>query len=266
MKTKYFSIICNKHILLLISLILGLSLGLKAQKIKVVTTSIVEIDNKLVISYDLVKSKETQQFYISLEITSSTGNKISIKSLEGDIGNQVTGGTNKQIVWDYNADGIVLHDNINIEIFADPIIEKILTTKVSTGKALILSTILPGAGLSKIEKGKPYWLIGTAAYGLLGYSYMLNKKANENYDSYISNTDKTLNDQLLSDSQRQNKLSKTMAYTAIGIWSVNMVWTAIKAKKSKAIDISYIKNKNLQFCAGYDPWTKTAGFNLKLRF
>jgi hypothetical protein len=241
-------------------------INMHSQKIKVVTISIQDIDNKLVINYDLVKSKETQQFNVSLEITSSSGNRISIKSLKGDIGNQVTGGTNKQIIWDYNADGIVLHDNINIEIFADPIIEKSLTINVSTGKALFLSTILPGLGITKIERGKPYWIIGVAAYGTLGFSYIMNKKANNEYEGYLANTDEKLNDELLADSQCQNKLSKTMAYTAIGIWGINLVWTAIKAKNSKQKKISSLNNKNFQFYTGYDPWTKTAGFNLKLRF
>jgi hypothetical protein len=243
------------------------SINVQSQKIKVVTVSVEDIDNMLVINYDIEKSKVTQQFDISLEITSSSGNKIAVKSLKGDIGKNVAGSLGKKIIWDYNTDGIVLQDKIYIEIFAEPVIDETITTKsVSTGKALFLSTILPGLGISKIEKGKPYWIIGIAAYGTLGFSYIMNKKAHNEYEGYLANTDEKLNDELLADSKSQNKFSKTMAYTAIGIWSVNLVWTAIKAKKIKAIDISNIKNKNFQFYTGYDPWTKTAGFTLKLRF
>jgi hypothetical protein len=242
-------------------------LDLYAQKIKVITTSIQDVDNKLVIKYDIQNQKPGQSFKVTLEVTSSSGNLLAVKSLNGDIGDNVEGGLNKQIVWDYNADGIVLQDNINIEIFADPIIDKNLPAKhIGVGKALMLSTICPGLGMSKIEKGKPYWLMGIVAYGTLGYSYILNKKANENYDSYIANTDKNINDELLSDSQSQNKLSKTMTYTAIGIWGINLVWTAIKAKNSKQKDLVITNNQRLQFYPGYDPWTKTTCFNLKLQF
>jgi hypothetical protein len=243
------------------------SIHLYSQKIKVQTKSIEEIDNKLVVKYDLAKSKTDQKFNISIEITGSNGYILQTKSLSGDIGKNISGGTKKQIVWDYNADGIVLNETINIEVLADPIFEESLTIEsVSMGKALFLSTILPGLGMSKIEKGKPYWLMGCAAYGTLAYSYILNKKANENYDAYLTNTDKTLNDELLSDSQHQNKLSKTMAYTAIGIWSISLVWTAIKAKNTNRKIISNLNNKNFDFYTGYDPFTKSAGFNLRLRF
>ncbi len=240
---------------------------LNAQKIKVVTLSIQDIDNKLVINYDFVKSKEKQHFKVTLQITSSSGNPITIKSLSGDIGEDIPGGPDKQIIWDYNADGIVLQDKINIEIFADLIIDESEPVKsISGGKAILLSTIVPGLGLSGLDKGKPYWLMGIAAYGTLGYSYILNKKANENYDSYLANTDKDINDELLSDSQSQNKLSKTMACTAAGIWGINMIWTAIKAKNRNKKNIGLLSNPNFNLYSVYEPFTKTSGLGIKLTF
>jgi hypothetical protein len=255
-----------KLFLLLFILLCLQGIHSNAQKIKLVTISIEEIDNKLVIKYDIVKGKENQLFNISLVISGSSGNIISIKSLKGDIGENIPGGHGKTIIWDYNADGIVLQDNINLEIFAEPIMNESIELKtVSTGKALFLSTILPGLGLSKTDQSKPYWLMGVLAYGSLGYSYLLNKKALDNYDSYLANTDEKLNDGLLSDSQSQNKLSKTMAYTAIGIWGINLVWTTLKAKNCKNKNLVHNK-KNFDFIAAYDPFTKTLGMNLKLKF
>jgi len=232
-----------------------------AQKIKVTTKSIEDIDNKLVIKYDLVKSKANQHFKVSLEITSTKGLSISINALSGDIGDSIPGGINKQIVWDYNADGIVLNEDISIVVIAN-----LLETDVSMIKALALSSIWPGLGMSKMEKNGPYWLMGIVGYGSLGASVFLNKKANENYESYKENTLDELNDGFLSKSQSQIKLSKTLAYSAIGIWGINLVWTAIKAKRYNQKTISMLKKQQLFFYTGYDPHTKTKGFTLKYRF
>ncbi|MDF1551256.1 MAG: hypothetical protein P1P88_25775, partial [Bacteroidales bacterium] len=89
---------------------------------------------------------------------------------------------------------------------------------------------------------------------------------NDSYSSYLSNTDKNLNDGLLSDSQNQNKRAKAMGYTAVGIWGINLIWTAIKVKNSKQNEISSLNNKNFVFYTGYDPFTKTASFNLRIQF
>jgi hypothetical protein len=232
-----------------------------AQKIKVVTTSIEDVDNKLLIKYDLLKSKAAQYFIVSLEITNSEGYPIPVKSLSGDIGDNISGGTNKQIVWDYNADKIIMQQDINIQVVA-----YLKGEKVGLSKALILSTLWPGMGMYKKDKGKPYWMLGIAGYGSLGASYFLNKKANDNYDAYIRNNVDEQNDKLLSKSQNQNRLSKTVAYSAIGIWCINMVWTTIKAKNFKQKGVAMYKNQNLIFYTVYDPYTKTSGFTLKLNF
>lgn len=232
-----------------------------AQEIKVNTTSIEDIDNKLVIKYDIINSTEDQNFDITLQILTSARGVITTNSLSGDIGKNVKGGKNKQIIWDYTSDNIVLQDNINIIVAAD-----LMKNSVGIGKALILSAVCPGLGISTLDKGKPYWLLGVVGYASLGASYLFNKKANDNYNLYIKNTDESLNDGLLADSQSQNKLSKTMAYTAIGIWSVSFIWTAIRAKNKNQSTISMLNQQKIFFYTGVDPYTKTAGFSLKYRF
>jgi hypothetical protein len=133
-------------------------------------------------------------------------------------------------------------------------------------KALLLSSVWPGLGMYKADKSIPYWILGVAGYGSLGASYYMNKKANDNYEAYKNNTVDEQNDVLLSKSQDQNKLSKTFAYTAVGIWGINLVWTAIKTKKVKQSGVVMHKNQNLFFYTGYDPFTKTSGFTLKINF
>jgi hypothetical protein len=253
--------------LLMATILFNSGLNLLAQKAKVANTSVEDVDNKLVITYDILNAKASQSFNVSLEITGSSGDVISAYSLSGDIGENVTGGSNKQIIWDYNSDRIVVNEMIYFEIIALPIQSGISEVKdVNTGKAILLSTILPGLGLTNIKSGGPYWLMGIAGYGCLGASYFYNKKANESYTTYLENTDASQNDELLSDSQSQNLLSKTFAYSAIGIWSINIVWTAIAANRLKQKKIGLINNRNLLLYAGFDPFTKASSFTFKLNF
>jgi len=254
-------------ILLLASIINIFGINMLAQKVKVINTSIEDVDNKLVIKYNILHSKAEQTFNISLEITDASGSQIPAGSLSGDIGENVRGGSNKQIIWDYNSDRIVVNEMINFEIIARPMQAEITeVADIKTGKAILLSTILPGLGLSKMNKGGPYWLMGIAGYGCLGASYLYNKKANDSYTAYLENTDVSQNDELLSKSQSQNQLSKTFAYSAIGIWSINLVWTAIKAKKMKQKNIGQMSKQNMLFYAGYDPFTKASSFTFKMNF
>ena len=64
--------------------------NLNAQKkVKIETTSLEIVDNKLVIKYDFVKSKKNQLFDVWLEITTASGKKLNASSLSGDLGNNV---------------------------------------------------------------------------------------------------------------------------------------------------------------------------------
>lgn len=235
---------------------------LQAQSVKVETSNLEIVNNKLIIDYNFIKSKSTQRFNVWVEITKSTGEKINAQSFSGDIGDDLKGGENKQIIWDYNKDGIILNDDINVEVFAN-----ITVLGPGMGKALLLSTIFPGLGLSKIDPGKPYWLMGVVGYGLLGGSLLMNKTAVQNYEDYLNTEDPIDSEDLFSRSEENSKLSKTFAYSAIGIWAVNLIWTAVKAKNSQsAITGSLNKKQKVFLYGGLDPKTKSAGFTLKYRF
>jgi len=235
---------------------------LKAQKVKIETTNLEILNNKLLIDYQFVKSKSTHHYSVWVEITKSTGEKINANALSGDIGDNITGGENKQIVWDYNKDGIILNDEINVEVFAN-----ITVLGPGMGKAMLLSAVLPGLGLTAIDKGKPYWLMGVAAYGLLGGSIYLNNQAVQQYNDYLNESeDAMLSQDLLSRAQGSDQLSKTLGYSALGVWLGSMVWTVLRAKSDSKATMGFNKKQKLLFYGGIDPYTKTKGFTLKYRF
>ena len=251
----------KKFIIVLFFTVLCSNGALIAQKTTVEITSVEDVDNKLIVKYNFIDSKESQRFNVTLEITSSTGQYIQANSLSGDLGNRISGGQNKQIVWDYMADGFVMSGNLNFEVIA-----LLTSAEFNMARSLFLSTVCPGLGLNSVDKSHPYWLMGVAAYACLGTSFYLNKKANDNYSSYLSNTEDNLNDELLNKSRNQNKLSKTFGYSALGIWGINLVWTVVRTHQKNKTSIGSINNRNLKFYSVYDPILKTNGFGLNYRF
>ncbi|OQX97084.1 MAG: hypothetical protein B6I20_13415 [Bacteroidetes bacterium 4572_117] len=235
---------------------------LQAQSVKIETTNLEIKNNQLFITYNFVKSKSSHSYNVWVEITKSTGEKINAKSLSGDIGPNIQGAESKQIIWDYNKDGIILDDEIDIEVIAD-----ITINDPRTGKAILLSSILPGLGLSKVDPGKPYWLMGVVGYSLIGGSVIFNKAAVANFNDYTNSEDPVISDDLYATSADKDKMSKICAFSAIGLWAGNIIWTAIKAKNSQnAITGRFNKKQKVLFYGGLDPKTKSAGFTLKYRF
>src|SRR4030042_5312580 len=163
------------------------------------------VNDRLIIKYNILGVNPDDRFKMQLEITDSTGNKIKANSIYGDIGDNVSGVTPKQIIWDLAADSVYLNIGISVEILVTKILpaktdiaglkdttiiaartdsslaekhvkvsekEKKSTSykSVKTGSNLILSTLVPGLGLTRLSEGKPYWILGIAGYGCLASS------------------------------------------------------------------------------------------------
>ena len=255
-----------KFVFLLISILL-FGFNVNAQKVEMETTNLEIKNNKLVISYDFTKFKKSQTFEVWIEISTLSKKQINATSLTGDIGKTVTSGIGKQIIWDYVADGVLLNEEINVEVKA------ILNVPIKNNSAsinlkpILLSALVPGLGLTNIDKGKPYWIMGVATYGLIVGSVIMNKNAVADYDSYLAeNNDYNKSEDFLKNSETKDQNSKIMAYSSAGIWAVSMVWTIIKAKKQGKSVTSILNTKKVFFYSGINPRTKSAGFTLKYRF
>ena len=196
-------------------------------------------DNNINIYYNILNSKETDKFRIWVEITDSTGNKIDARSLSGDIGENISGGNNKKITWNLAADGIYMDAGIFVQVNA----EKIKSTEtakivrpvksVSRGGVIFQSLVFPGWGLSRINKGKPHWLKGLAGYGCVAAAVIYNKKAVSSYHDYLGSNDMQQSDIYYNNSVKENNLSKIFAYTAIGIWVTDFIWTVAGSSNLK---------------------------------
>lgn len=74
-------------------------------------------DEKLLISYDLVQTDEAKSFSVVLFITSG-GSQVKTSSAYGDVGNNVSPGREKAIVWYYKDDFDGDIGNVSVEVLA----------------------------------------------------------------------------------------------------------------------------------------------------
>jgi len=230
-------------------------------------------DNLLHISYDILNSSPSDNFEVSIYIKDEEGHEITAKTLAGDIG-LTQGGGSKRITWDPAADNIFINSKIYIKVNAtltgqpEPASSQVEdvgsgyrfeNSKRSDGfyrgQVFIQSALLPGLGMARIT-GKPHWLKGIATYGCIAGAVVMNRKALDTYagiDELIEYDDKNA---LYQEANKQNQYSNLLAYGAIGIWSIEMVWTLI-GTSGPQWDRWVEKRMNLSLDSYVDPLNAT---------
>ncbi|MBA7551479.1 hypothetical protein ES705_44019 [subsurface metagenome] len=232
---------------------------------KIENTNLKVENDKLIINYDIVNSKSKEKFNVWVEITTLSGEKISANSLSGDIGDNINGGTRKKIIWDIKNDNIYLDEEINVLVKAEIISLEEYST-VGRGEAFFLSTVFPGAGFTKIKKGKPHWLKGIAVYGCLAGSFVLNKQAVTNYDNYLVEKDIKKREALAVDWDQQHKISRALAITGFSIWGIDLIRT-LSARITQSDNTTGLLNSSgFSIDYKYDHITKSPIVSLYYRF
>ena len=77
------------------------------------------VDDKVIISYDLVNAKPKELFDIKVEIFNSAGYKIDAQTFEGNF-SDVKRGKKKQIKWYIGEDYVNFEDWLRIQMFLAP--------------------------------------------------------------------------------------------------------------------------------------------------
>jgi hypothetical protein len=188
-----------------------------------ITTPVVDFDGtQLAISYDIIIEKATSaKFFVWVEIEKMNGEQLQLKNISGDIGDIYTG-TSKKIIWIPEKDSIFLNENVLVEIKAEKYVKSF-----NKGSAILLSTVLPGLGQTKISKGKPWWLAGVSAYGLLAGGFIVHKNYLNSYDSYRFEEDPSRRVELLDQAQQQLNLSSALVISGASIWAANLIWVTM---------------------------------------
>ena len=261
-----------------------------------VAISYPELDQKeqvVHIHYHIEGSISSDKFRVALLITDQGGEKLDARSLSGDVGADVSGGGQKHIVWDAGADSILLDQTIDVLILVEALtptrrellaledaqrqqeehavqaLEELNSTTLpgaklppqvqiksfSRGGLVSRSLLYPGWGLS-IVKRKPHWIKGLAAYGCVVGSVVLNRKAIETFGQIEDFEDYPTKDELYQQAVLQDNLSEVLAYTAVGIWAADFIWTLVGTRGIK----------NFEVHPKMDPLTYTPMLGITYRF
>ncbi|MEX2427243.1 MAG: hypothetical protein WD577_03250 [Bacteroidales bacterium] len=220
----------------IITLLSFLHATCNAQSATGISKPILELaDSAVIIRYDILESSPVDKFIVSIAITDSVGEHINANSFSGDIGKDVAGGADKKIIWDFLAD----HSDVNELLYFQVVADKVMTeqavnvssnkTKEQTfnrGGLIVQSILIPGTGLTRLKQ-KPHWIKGLLGYGAVASSVVFYSKSNDNYTNYLNAEDLTARDNYYTASIKQESLSHALLYSAIGIWTVDFLWTLI---------------------------------------
>jgi len=239
-------------------------------------------EGTLHIYYDIVGTEPGQRFYISMSVEDENGKSIAARQLSGDVGENVRGGMNNHIAWEYEKDNVFLDAEIFIKVNAELTTPPVTVEKQAAGDeglreessqdgksysrtGLVLQSVaLPGLGLTKVT-GKPHWIKGVAGYGCIAGSVVLNRMAISTYQS-ISDFDTAEESKAAYDkSVTQDNASEILAYVAIGIWVTDLIWTVV-GTSSLSDRLSYAQHRGFSLTGDLDPVSRAPKIGLVYRF
>ena len=195
-----------------------------------ITSPRLEFDGKkLQISYDILNSKASDQLFIWVEIQKKNGEPLRAASLSGDIGD-MKAGKSKVITWIPENDSLFLNEMVDVEIKAEKYVKSF-----NKGSMVLQSLLIPGLGQTKISKGKPYWIMGVAAYGTLAGGFIFNSKANKTYEQYKVEEDPKKRSELYDQTQKQMNMSGAMFISSAAIWTANLFWVIATPNRTQPL-------------------------------
>ncbi len=263
-----------KYITLTLSFIIFFVSGVLSQsKATIENVDFFQDGDNIIIKYDILKAKNNETFTIWVEVHTSKSGKINPKSVMGDVGNYVSGGKGKEIIWNVKGDNINLDEEISIEVMGKPnAIAKDVSKypppvkvksdrKVSVPAAMGLSLILPGLGNTYAKKGGAYWLLGVVGYGMIAGSIVMNNSAYNAYEDYKDEADFDERKNLHDKAVRNDRMSKYLIYGAAGLWVIDLVWTGLQAGN---VNKKYRDSKVMIYPV-YDPVHQSTGVNLTIK-
>lgn len=220
-----FDNVLKKHLFIL--LIFSSFFCFGQNPIEISAPTLVYENENLYISFDL--NDKHSNYEVGIEVVNSLGIEINARAFSGDIGPNIKAGKNKSITWNIAKDNIFLDETISVKIVAN-----LVPKPYNKGVLIFQSTVWPGWGQTKLKNGKPYWLVGFTGVACLAGSYIYNQQSINSYDKYIDAISAQDSESYYDQAVQQDNTSKILAYSAIGIWAVNVIWVALMPNEIKA--------------------------------
>lgn len=126
-------------------------------------------------------------------------------------------------------------------------------TEIKTGKTILLSTVIPGYGLTKLSGGKPYWLITVAEAAGIASAVYFNQQAAASYRNYRRpvTVEQARTDYV--NAVMQQRISRASAITAAGIWIGQFTITTVKLRKLNTNSSAFEGKSSLHMGYRADP-------------
>jgi hypothetical protein len=258
--------------------------------------------NAIHITYNILNSDPAEMYMVNLTVTDGEGIALNALTLDGDVGSQVTGGNNKLIVWNLEADNVLLTSRIYAKIHVQTIpgsdsgisqagiqpSDKTNSSNlagqggdlsgnskspggVPTGPktfnrtAIVFqSLVVPGLGLSRVTR-KPHWIRGVAGYGCIAGSLVMNKQAIATYNSISDSNDYEEMSRRYEKAVQQDNISEILAYAAVGVWVTDFIWTLIATSDLKK-GSTHMNTSGFSLKTNIDPMTYSPMVGIKYGF
>lgn len=192
---------------------------------------------KIVISYDFPRSARGETYVVGVVAITESGDTIrpGSGSLTGDVHENIIGGKEKSITWDFERDNFYTSEAFQFQVFANLQFPETTRTGDYPGlaTAMIMSTAFPGWGSTRLTNGKPHWIKGILGYGCIAMSYVYNSKAVTTYDDYLLSMDSNTRNSLYDDASSQKLFSTIFAASAIAVWVFDYTCVIISHNKLK---------------------------------
>ncbi len=224
---------------------------------KIFINKLTKDNGKLTVSYSILYSSPQEIFNISMIAKHKNGAPIIAKTFTGDMQN-VKGGANKQFVWDFQSDGLFLDEEIDIQLKANPSIDY---TYYSTPKLLLASTLMPGKGVTMLDKNKGHFMWTFSGYALAAGSVGLYFLSEHTFNSYQNSITLSERQYLFSQYKMQYYASGIAGLGAIAVWGINYVRVFTTKSMLKNTQFSYFN-----FYPQYDYRTNSSLMTFNYRF
>lgn len=262
-----------KHLFSILFFLLVLTFSLHAQP-RIENTNLQIVSNKLEIIYNINNCNQNEKLTVWLEVTGKGGNTIEARTVSGDVGSNVDCGTSKKIIWDFVSDNVKENTDVDIVVRAVVIATKetlVVTSdrgkpRHSKGKAILVSAILPGVGLSLTQNGKPWWIMSIPYAACFGAALAYNSNAVNNYDKYLKEENIAKRNDLATKWSNQETYQYVYGVLAGGIWGLNMILTLALPNHSYPTTALLQKKQGFSFAMDYNKKANAPMLSLKYKF
>jgi len=211
--------------------------------------------NRVHIHYDILNSQPSMQHDVDVLFLDQDYKYFDPQELSGDIGNQIRGGADKDIVWDAMADRFDFSRKVTPQIFLD-------WEKRGGADNALLSLLVPGLGdyfvaETKEMTIKPYMrtlsALGFVTLGFIAqnkrkdvplYTYSDMPYIDTETGDYLSRTGRVLYGH---ETQPWLFGGDAEVFLSVGaaIWVADILWVAVKGFQNEKIN-QYLTNTNFQ--------------------